>query len=45
MDFGLHYCQTDHSVFYLNTDVGYLLIIVYIDEIIITRDDYLGILD
>jgi hypothetical protein len=40
MDFGLHRCQTDHSVFHLHTIVGYIILVVYVDDIVITGSDY-----
>jgi hypothetical protein len=42
MDFGLHCCQTDHSLFHLHIDAGYILL-VYVNDIVITRDDSGGI--
>jgi ribosomal protein L13 len=44
MDFGLHRCQTDHSVFHLHTVVGYIIPIVNVDDIVITGSDYGGII-
>jgi hypothetical protein len=40
----LQRCQTDHSVFHLHTSAGYiLLLVVYVDDIVITGDDSGGI--
>jgi hypothetical protein len=39
MEFGLQHCQTDHSVFHLHTSAGYILLVVYVDDIVITGDD------
>jgi len=44
MDFGLHRCQTDHSVFHLHTVVGNIIPIVYVDDLVITGSDYGGII-
>ena len=43
MEFGLQRCQTDHSVFHLHTSAGYILLVVYVDDIVITGDDSGGI--
>jgi hypothetical protein len=43
MEFGLQHCQTDHSVFHLHTSAGYILLVVYVDDIVITGDDSGGI--
>jgi hypothetical protein len=43
MEFGLHRCQTDHSVFHLHMSAGYILLVVYVDDIVITGDDSGGI--
>jgi hypothetical protein len=39
MDFGLHRCQTNHSVFHLHIVVGYVILVVYVDDIVITGSD------
>ena len=41
MEFGPHHCQTDHyrSVFHLLTSAGYILLVVCVDDIVITGDD------
>lgn len=36
---GLQRCQTDHSVFHLQTGVGRVILVVYVDDIVITGDD------
>jgi hypothetical protein len=41
--FGMHRSQTDHSVFSLTSARGKVLLIVYVDDIIITGDDQQGI--
>jgi hypothetical protein len=43
VDFDLHYCQTDHSVFHLHIDAGCILV-VYVDEIVIIGVDSEGII-
>ena len=35
--------KSDHSVFYRNSQVGIILLVVYVDDIIITMDDMAGI--
>ena len=39
LKFGLRRCHSDHSVFSHTSDRGKILLIVYIDDIIITGDD------
>ena len=34
----------DHSVFYINFSSGIILLIVHVDDIVITRSDWKGIL-
>ena len=36
--------KSDHSVFYKNSSSGIILLIVYVDDIVITRSDSKGIL-
>ena len=36
--------ESDHSVFYKNTSFGIILLVVYVDDIVITRSDSKGIL-
>ena len=35
--------KSDHSVFYINSQESIILLAVYVDYIIITRDDMVGI--
>ena len=37
-------CKSDHSVFYKNSSSGIILLIVYVDDIVITGSDSKGIL-
>lgn len=39
----MHRCQSDHSAFSLTSDRRKVLLVVYVDDIIITRDDQIGI--
>ena len=43
MNFGMLKCKSDHSVFYKKTDAGIILLVVYVDDIIITGNDDSGI--
>ncbi|XP_059649061.1 uncharacterized mitochondrial protein AtMg00810-like [Cornus florida] len=43
LEFGLNKCQIDHSVFHLCTKAGFIFLVVYIDDIMITDDDSAGI--
>ena len=43
LKFGLRRCHSDHSVFSHTSDRGKILLIVYVDDIIIIRDDKQGI--
>jgi hypothetical protein len=31
-------CQTDHSVFHLHTSAGYILLVVYVDDIVMIQE-------
>lgn len=39
LEFGLGMCQTNHSVFHLQTDACFFILIVYVYDIVITSDD------
>ena len=41
--FGLKRCLVDHSVFYRHTSHGCILLVVYVDDIVITGSDSTGI--
>ena len=43
MEFGLQRCQTNHLVFHLHISAGYILLLVYVDDNVITGDDLGGI--
>ncbi|XP_071915997.1 uncharacterized protein [Coffea arabica] len=43
MEFGLTRCGVDHSVFYGHSNAGKILLVVYVDDIVITGDDVVGI--
>ena len=43
VDFGLQRCGVDHSVFYRHSSAGRILLVVYVDDIVITGDDSKGI--
>ena len=43
MQYGMLKCKSDHSVFYKKTDAGIILLVVYVDDIIITGNDDSGI--
>ena len=43
IEFGLTRCGVDHFVFYRQTKAGKILLIVYMDDIVITGDDSEGI--
>ena len=42
--FGMQKSKSNHSVFYKNSSSGINLLVVYVDDIIITRSDPKGIL-
>lgn len=39
LEFGLHRCQTDHSIFCLHADTNYILLVAYLNDIVIIRND------
>ena len=41
--FGMQKSKSDHSIFYRNSQAGIILLVVYVDDIIITGDDMTGI--
>ena len=41
--FGMHRCSVDHSVFSMSSSKGCVILVVYVDDIIITRSDVEGI--
>ena len=41
--FGTQKSKSDHSVFYRNSQADIILLVVYVDDIIITRNDMAGI--
>jgi len=41
--FGMKQCPVDHSVFHTRTSTGMILLVVYVDDIVITGDDSMGI--
>ena len=41
--FGLHKSKFDHSIFYINSQAGIILLVVYVDDIVITGNDMAGI--
>ena len=42
-NFGMKQCQVDHSVFSYDSKAGKILLVVYVDDIVITGSDKLGI--
>ena len=42
--FGMQKSKSDHCVFYKNSSFGIILLVVYVDNIVITRSDSKGIL-
>ncbi|KAJ9673153.1 hypothetical protein PVL29_026432 [Vitis rotundifolia] len=43
--FGMNKSKKDHSVFYKKSADGIILLVVYVDDIVITRNDHAGISD
>ena len=41
-DFGMQKSKFDHSVFYRNSSSGIILLVVYVDDIVITGSDSKG---
>ena len=39
MDGGFQICVVDHSVFYRTTDSGCVILVVYVDDILLTGSD------
>ena len=42
-EFGMQKSKFDHFVFYKNSNLGIVLLVVYVDDIVITRSDSKGI--
>ena len=42
-EFGMQNSKSDHSVFYNNSSSGIILLVVYVDDIVITRSDFKSI--
>ena len=43
MEFGMQKSKFDHSVFYMNSNSSIILLVVYVDDIVITKSDSKGI--
>ncbi|RVW41005.1 Retrovirus-related Pol polyprotein from transposon TNT 1-94 [Vitis vinifera] len=43
--FGMNKSEKDHSVFYKKSAAGIILLVVYVNDIVITRNDHAGISD
>ena len=41
--FGLQKSKSNHSVFYINSQAGIILLVVYVDDIVIIGNDVAGI--
>ena len=42
-EFGMQKSKSNHSVFYRNSSSGIILLVVYVDDIVITGSDFKGI--
>ena len=42
-EFGMQKSKYDHSIFYKNSSSGIILLVVYVDDIVITKSDSKGI--
>ena len=42
-EFGMQKSKSDHSIFYRHSEVGLVLPVVYVDDIVITSSDSTGI--
>ena len=42
-NFGMQKSKFDHSVFYKNSEAGIILLVLYVDDIVITSSDTIGI--
>ena len=42
-EFGMQKSKSDHSVFYMNSSSGIILLVVYVEDIVITKNDFKGI--
>jgi hypothetical protein len=45
MEYGLHRCQTNYLVFPLCIDEGYIMFLIYLDDIVITGNDLKALID
>jgi len=45
VEFGMTGSKTDHLIFYHHLSVGYIYLVVYVDDIVIISNDHLDILD
>lgn len=43
LEFGMARCQINHSVFYIHEGDKWVLLVVYVDDIILTSNDLKGI--
>ena len=42
--FGMQKSKSDHSIFYKNSNSGIILLVVYVEDIVTTGNDFKGIL-